>query len=231
MSALLLSNGNDKLNETAKILKKMTGKRVKIASFNLPAFKAADGFRVCAGAADCASVCYARQGTFLFASSRRVREDNLAFLKETYKSGGEDAVFFALLNLISNDKATHYRIHDSGDFFALWYARVWVRVAEACPDRTFYAYTKSVPFFKNMTVPSNFALTYSYGGVWDNQIPEGAPVARIFVSHDDLNAAGYIDGNSEEMADAHAIIGTKKIGLVYHGVKNMTAEEKAKFSA
>ena len=44
------SDGNEKL------------KRTRVVSFNLPAFRSADGFVVCPGAAGCANVCYARQG-------------------------------------------------------------------------------------------------------------------------------------------------------------------------
>lgn len=227
---LLISDGNSKLNKTAKILKAMTGKRTKIVSFNLPAYKSRTGKKTCVGAKDCASVCYARQGTYNFSSSVRVREDNLARLMQIYNESGENGVAQALSEIVKASKATHIRVHDSGDFFAAWYVRAWMKVAENNPDKVFYAYTKSVPLFLKISVPANFVLTYSYGGVWDNQIPADAPVARIFVSHEDLQAAGFVDGNSEEMADAYAIIGEKRIGLVYHGVKKMNAEEINKFA-
>ncbi len=231
---LKLSDSNSKLKKTAKILKELTGKKAKIFAFNLPAGFNADGVKVCIGAGDCLEVCYARQARYMMSTVKAPRENNFAELEAIYTSGGVDAVTSALVFLVGESKATHVRVHDSGDFFSSWYVKAWLSAMEQLSHVTFYAYTKSVPLFVGKAakkLPHNFQLTFSYGGIWDKMIPMNAPTARIFTSHEDRIKAGYEDGNSEEYADALAIIGKEKIGLVYHGVKNLTAEQKVKFAA
>jgi hypothetical protein len=112
------------------------------------------------------------------------------------------------------------RLHDSGDFFKKWYVEAWVEVIKRHPNILFYAYTKSFPMFKGIDLPSNFRVTYSFGGKWDKKID--GPNSRIFPTLDDRIKAGYVDGNDSDMP---AILGEHNIGLVYHGVKNPTDEQ------
>jgi len=42
--------------------------------------------------------------------------------------------------------------------------------------------------------------------------------SRIFASHRDRREAGYVNGNTN---DKPAIRGDQKIGLVYHGTRNL----------
>jgi len=74
--------------------------------------------------------------------------------------------------------------------------------------------------FKGIDLPSNFRVTYSFGGKWDKKID--GPNSRIFPTLDDRIKAGYVDGNDSDMP---AILGEHNIGLVYHGVKNPTDEQ------
>ena len=74
--------------------------------------------------------------------------------------------------------------------------------------------------------PDNLHITQSLGGRYDNLVNLGMPHSRIFTSEEDRINAGYVDGN---VNDVPAIQGSVKIGLVYHGNKNLTEGQKRYF--
>jgi len=234
---LKITDGNSKLKKTSAKVKAHLAKHgslngfvprpktYKVVSFNLPA----GGYEIdgksyitCPGAGTCLNMCYARQGTFLFKGSKRVRIENHKALLFIYKTQGFDALVDKLDECVKTVTRTTaiIRLHDSGDFFKKWYAEAWVAVMARHPGILFYAYTKSFPMFKDITIPDNFRLTYSYGGKFDIQID--GPNSKIFATLDDRIAAGYTDGNESDMP---AILGEYSIGLVYHGNKNLTEEQ------
>ena len=234
---LKISDGNSKLRKTSGKVKahlaehgSLAGftprpKAYRVVSFNLPA----GGYEVdnksyitCPGADACLALCYARQGTFLFKGSKRVRIDNHQLLLTTHVTHGLQGVIDILDEAVKSVSRTVavIRLHDSGDFFKKWYVQAWVEVIKRHPNILFYAYTKSFPMFKGIDLPSNFRVTYSFGGKWDKKID--GPNSRIFPTLDDRIKAGYVDGNDSDMP---AILGEHNIGLVYHGVKNPTAEQ------
>ena len=234
---LKISDGNSKLRKTSGKVKahlaehgSLAGftprpKAYRVVSFNLPA----GGYEVdnksyitCPGADACLALCYARQGTFLFKGSKRVRIDNHQLLLTTHVTHGLQGVIDILDEAVKSVTKTVavIRLHDSGDFFKKWYVQAWVEVIKRHPNILFYAYTKSFPMFKGIDLPSNFRVTYSFGGKWDNKID--GPNSRIFPTLDDRIKAGYVDGNDSDMP---AILGEHNIGLVYHGVKNPTDEQ------
>ena len=234
---LKISDGNSKLRKTSGKVKahlaehgSLAGftqrpKAYRVVSFTLPA----GGYEVdnksyitCPGADACLALCYARQGTFLFKGSKRVRIDNHQLLLTTHATHGLQGVIDILDEAVKKVTKTVavIRLHDSGDFFKKWYVEAWVEVIKRHPNILFYAYTKSFPMFKGIDLPSNFRVTYSFGGKWDNKID--GPNSRIFPTLDDRIKAGYVDGNDSDMP---AILGEHNIGLVYHGVKNPTDEQ------
>ncbi len=234
---LKISDGNSKLRKTSGKVKahlaehgSLAGftprpKAYRVVSFNLPA----GGYEVdnksyitCPGADACLALCYARQGTFLFKGSKRVRIDNHQLLLTTHATHGLQGVIDILDEAVKKVTKTVavIRLHDSGDFFKKWYVEAWVEVIKRHPNILFYAYTKSFPMFKGIDLPSNFRVTYSFGGKWDKKID--GPNSRIFPTLDDRIKAGYVDGNDSDMP---AILGKHNIGLVYHGVKNPTDEQ------
>ena len=234
---LKISDGNSKLRKTSGKVKahlaehgSLAGftprpKAYRVVSFNLPA----GGYEVdnksyitCPGADACLALCYARQGTFLFKGSKRVRIDNHQLLLTTHVTHGLQGVIDILDEAVKSVTKTVavIRLHDSGDFFKKWYVEAWVEVIKRHPNILFYAYTKSFPMFKGIDLPSNFRVTYSFGGKWDNKID--GPNSRIFPTLDGRIKAGYVDGNDSDMP---AILGEHNIGLVYHGVKNPTEEQ------
>ena len=96
------------------------------------------------------------------------------------------------------------RIHVAGDFFNPAYFEAWIAIARLNPDRLFYAYTKSLPYWVNNIeiIPDNLILTASYGGRRDDMIVEynlrsakvvfsyeEADMLGLEVDHDDTHAA------------------------------------------
>lgn len=232
-----ISDGNSKLRKTGGKVKlhlaehgSLNGfvprpKAYRVVSFNIPAggYEMEDkAYTTCPGAGACLALCYARQGTFLFKGSKRVRIDNHQLLLTTYATSGLDGVVDILDHAVKSmsKRVAVVRLHDSGDFFKKWYVEAWMEVIKRNTDILFYAYTKSFPMFKGMAIPDNFRVTYSFGGKFDSQID--GPNARIFATLDERIAAGYVDGNDSDMP---AILGEHNIGLVYHGVKKPTKEQ------
>ena len=124
--------------------------------------------------------------------------------------------FNELMNTeIQKKKPTHIRIHDSGDFYSIKYLLKWVNIAMDNPDVIFYAYTKSIQFFKGcINIPENMKIIFSEGSKTDELINARKDRhARIFNNVQDLNAAGYVDASAN---DLQAITTNKKVGLIFH---------------
>jgi len=232
-----ISDGNSKLRKTGGKVQthlaehgSLNGfvprpKAYRVVSFNLPAggYEMDDkAHTTCPGAGACLALCYARQGTFNFKGSKRVRIENHKALLMTYATQGLDGVVDILDQAVKSvsKRVAVIRLHDSGDFFKKWYVEAWMEVIRRNTHILFYAYTKSFPMFKDMVIPDNFRVTYSFGGKFDSQID--GPNSRIFPTLDERIAAGYVDGNESDMP---AILGEHNIGLVYHGNKNPTEEQ------
>jgi hypothetical protein len=109
---------------------------------------------------------------------------------------------------------TFIRVHDAGDFFSDAYTLAWRRVMKACPQVTFYAYTKEVRRFKRLIEPDppgNFLWVYSYGGREDSFIdPDRDRVADVFPDEDAIAEAGW---SSQEASDLLAVLGPRLVGV------------------
>jgi hypothetical protein len=99
------------------------------------------------------------------------------------------------------------RIHVGGDFFNRLYMLAWASLAELNPDRLFYAYTKSLPYWIKFrdyfnSLP-NFILTASYGGRHDSLIQsEGLRSAIVVYSESQADSLGLeIDHDDSHAAD------------------------------
>lgn len=187
-------------------------KKLDTVSFNLPAFKSADGFHVCPQAGACATMCYARQGRYMMPNVAATREFNLAKVRASLPGFGA-----ALIHDLKLIKAKTIRLHDSGDFFSQQYLDMWCRVMAVFPEKAFYAYTKSLHLDWSRA-PKNFQRIQSVGGLMDNAIDRSQSHSKIFATVSDRKRAGYVDGNKN---DGPAIRGEVKIGLVYHGSRNL----------
>ena len=211
MATVFLSAGNSKLDKTGKALGR------KIVAFNLPPDSSftvkGKKHNTCPGALHCRKDCYAKQGRFTMPAAMRVRRENLA----ASLSPDFVALFLAALDA---SKANTVRVHDSGDFYSQDYLDAFFTIAKARPNVLFYAYTKSLHLNWSAT-PGNFRITQSMGGRYDNDLDPDFPHSRIFATHEEREAAGYVDGN---IHDGPAINGLVQIGLVYHGTRRMSEE-------
>ena len=187
-------------------------KKLDTVSFNIPAFRSADGFKTCPKAGACATLCYARQGRYMMPQVAATREFNLAVAR-----GPKQEFIRQVCEDLSHIGNRIVRIHDSGDFFSQSYLNAWFHVAEQFPEKKFYAYTKSL-HLDSSQCPDNFQIVQSVGGLMDAAINPEESHSRIFASHSDRRVAGYVDGNKN---DQPAIDGVTRIGLVYHGTRNL----------
>lgn len=190
---LRFSHGNAKLNRDTVI-------------FNLPA-----GF-TCPGALNCLSMAVLgdngkrtiRDGEFTqfrcFAASSEVqydavynnRQENFKTIVKALRDGNAADLINEGLQNARKKTTTKVRIHESGDFFNAEYLMAWVLVAQHNPDLKFYCYSKNLPLFVGLQLPSNFYFTASYGGKFDHMIDEGlfTRYAKVFMSEDDANREG-----------------------------------------
>jgi len=197
------------LTQNAKMKKTSKENKAKIFNFSIPAYKTKSGKVTCPFAKECVKYCYAQKGNYT--RFPVVQE----LMEEKYKISKTNT-FIPLMNEeIRKKKATHVRIHDSGDFYSIAYLNKWVDIATQNTNVIFYAYTKSIKFFVNgLLLPKNLKIIFSEGSKTDNLINTAKHRhARIFKSKELLSAAGYIDASNN---DLKAITSNKKVGLVYH---------------
>jgi len=198
------------LTQNAKMKKTSKENNTKIFNFSIPAYKTKGGKVTCPFAKDCIKYCYAQKGNY-------IRFPKIADLMEQKYEISKQTNFNSLMNEeIKKKKAKYIRIHDSGDFYSIKYLRKWILIAEYNKDVIFYAYTKSIKFFKdfNINLPDNFKVIFSEGSKTDNLINTLKDRhARIFKDVTTLLSAGYIDASNN---DLKAITTNKKVGLVYH---------------
>jgi len=197
------------LTQNAKMKKTSKENKSKIFNFSIPAYKTRSGKITCPFAKDCIKYCYAQKGNY---TRFPVVQD---LMEQKYKISKTNN-FIPLMNEeIRKKKATHIRIHDSGDFYSIAYLKKWVTIANDNKEVIFYAYTKSIKFFiDGLKLPKNLKIIFSEGSKTDNLINVNKHRhARIFKSKELLNAAGYINASDN---DLKAITSNKRVGLVYH---------------
>jgi hypothetical protein len=174
----------------------------------------------CPNAGVCSRFCYAQKGMYSFPKTKVSQNKKLQFLLDAMKDPKKLEIFQAIIysDILRNNYKT-IRIHDSGDFFSVQYARfIFKHLVQKFPKIQFYAYTKMVPMFevlrKKNQIPKNLKIIYSEGGKHDSMINQKHPHSRIFKTKEDLLNAGYIDCSSSDLPTS--IKGNVKIGLIYH---------------
>jgi hypothetical protein len=189
-----LTNTNSKIKKTAKL------NGVRLYEFNLPAVSS------CPFADTCKAICYADKGTFKYPNVQAKYNANYELTKKP------ELFIESIQSELIKKRVEFVRIHSSGDFYSLNYLRSWLTIAKNNPNIIFYGYTKSVPFFKSVTLPPNFIFCFSTGGKMDHLIKDTDKRAVIFDSKEDLKKARYIDCSVNDMK----MIATNRIGLIKH---------------
>ena len=122
--------------------------------------------------------CYAASQEAQYKNVYNARKYNLDLIKNTLNSENGFYKTYELINASIHKHITKninkVRIHSSGDFFNAEYRRVWFVVARLNPQLKFYCYSKSLHLFgTNISIPNNFYLTASMGGLRDDLIHKG----------------------------------------------------------
>jgi hypothetical protein len=170
-------------------------RKSNIFAWTLPALGAkltnTKSFMTCPQAGECAKFCYARNGSYMFAPTRKA---HLAKLEAVlyHRSEWIEAVNKELSK--NKYQGKFIRWHDSGDFFEISYLLDTYDIARKHPNITFYAYTKEVKLIKDTIdlQPANFTHIFSYGGKQDHLIdPLEDRNCNVFGSMSDLINSGY----------------------------------------
>lgn len=157
--------------------------------------------------------CYAASQEARLPNVYDKRANNLKLIKTALDKG--DLVELIDKSISKNLLLT--RIHSSGDFFCKEYLDAWLEVAANNPRNIFYAYSKALNLFLDKSLPDNFYLTASYGGVYDSLIEEGHfnRVAYVYNTLEEAEANGHeIDHD-----DTHCYESDKPFGLLVHNTQ------------
>lgn len=180
-------------------------KKDGIFNFDIPAYKSSTGLITCPHARDCIANCYARQGTYNFSNVKRKHEENLAATLQ-------DDFCIEMIGEIMTSKADIIRIHSAGDFYNREYIAKWLTIMDALPHITFYAYTKSFKMFDSISLPENFKMIQSQGGIYP--INENKAHSKVFEFEKDI-PKNYSKAIESDLAAVY----NDKIALVFHGTK------------
>lgn len=189
------------LTQNSKLKKTSLANNARVYNFGIPAQD------TCLWAKDCIKYCYAKKGAYAWSNVKPAFAKRLTVTKT-------NAFIDLMLMEIDSTKATHIRIHDSGDFYSREYLHKWFKIMEQRPNVQFYAYSKSLPLLERERLPSNFTLIKSLGGKCDDKIDQSNDRhARIFKTIAELTAAGYANASDNDLI---AIGNNPKIGLLVH---------------
>ena len=118
------------------------------------------------------------------------------------------------------------RIHVAGDFFSPAYFEAWIRTAIMNPDRLFYAYTKSLPYWVDnlAIIPDNLILTASYGGRRDDMIVDyDLRSAKVVFSYEEADMLG-LEVDHDDTHAANPFWATDDFALIIHGIQPKGSE-------
>ena len=146
------------------------GEKVRMGSFNLPAKI------TCPGASDrCKAICYADKFRWKYPNV-------IKSVVNAHKASQKKGFVIDVIGEVK-DKVPLVRLHSSGDFYSPMYVRQWTKIAKACPDTQFCAYTRSwtdkkfLPSLKALSVLPNFQLFLSVDKSMRQTLPKGYRVA------------------------------------------------------
>jgi hypothetical protein len=160
--------------------------------------------------------CFAASSEVQYDAVYANRQANFKAIVEALKSGNCADLIHTELQKARKKNTKLVRIHESGDFFSAAYLLSWVMVAQANPDLKFYCYSKNLPIFVGLELPSNFYMTASYGGKFDYLIDEGVftRYSKVFMTEDDANRAGLVVDHDDSHCFENA-----PFALLVHGTQ------------
>ena len=160
--------------------------------------------------------CFSASQEVLFPAVYNARKHNSDMLR----AARSRKAMFGLLRQSMPENLGICRFHVAGDMFSPAYFQAWLDMAEAFPDRLFYGYTKSLPYWithkKRVDSLPNFVLTASLGGRRDDLIGEynlrsvkvilsEAEADNLPIDHDDSHAADPTQKNTDFALLIHGV--------------------------
>ena len=199
------------LTQNTKMKKTSKHFGVKLFNFNMPAYKGLNNEILCPFADSCIDFCYAQKGFYRFSNTQKT-------LYAKYLETLEDSFIDKINEAIIKNKVDFLRIHDSADFYNTKYLNKWLEIAKNNKSIYFYAYSKSIPFFKgkNQILP-NFEVIYSFGGKKDHFIDINKHVhAKIFDNDEQIKQANYQNCSDFDLYATSVYSDNNKKGLRIH---------------
>ena len=135
--------------------------------------------------------CYSALAEARFSSTRSSRWRNLDLV--TGKSADQLAELLTLsVRAQAQRKTTHVRWFGAGDAFSAALRDGIIAAAEHTSWLVHYLYTKNLPLWLGVDLPSNMRLTASWGGKFDHLIEEGhfPRSARVVTTEEEAAALG-----------------------------------------
>lgn len=178
--------------------------------------------------AHCEAACYAVKAEKQYPDVIPCRTRNFEFSRTEYFVPAMIRFITLKLKGLKKGRKIFFRIHESGDFYNVFYAAKWVEIAKhfSNDDRiVFLAYTKSIVMFDKMDVPTNMIIRSS---LWDDTKAElveytNAHDMPIYTAADadvvaQMVKAGWFKCECENCATCRACYSSliKKIVCVIH---------------
>lgn len=166
--------------------------------------------------------CFAASQEAQYPGLRNKRWRNLDLLKQAGGAKEQAELILRSLKYFEQTKRPIgiFRIHSSGDFFDQPYFDAWLNVIKHRTDILFYAYTKSLPYWKERMgeIPKNFNLIASEGGKNDYMIDQNK--FRKAVILPDMDAAKKRK-LSIDVNDFLAAFDKGDFGMLLHGTQGV----------
>ena len=162
--------------------------------------------------------CFSASQEVVYPSVYTLRKGNFDRLRKL----GRYQIAEALQNAMP-DNLGICRLHVGGDLFSPRYLQAWIDVAQANPDRLYYAYTKSLRYWvahrPRIESTPNLVLTASYGGRDDALIDQHGlrSVRVVYTEQEALDQGLPIDHDDSHAADPDQR--DQSFALLIHGVQ------------
>jgi hypothetical protein len=168
----------------------------------------------------CEFRCYSASQEAQYPNVYRQRKKNWQTIK---RAKTKDKIVKLILGSLPGNIGV-LRWHVAGDFFSQAYFDAALEVARRRPDILFYAYTKAIGWWFNRldTIPNNFVLTASYGGVFDNLIGDmKLRHVKVVYSKEEAKKLG-LPLDWDDSHAAHSARKNKSFALLIHGTQPAT---------
>lgn len=161
--------------------------------------------------------CFSASQEVIYTNVYNMRKSNMDLIRKE-QSVESMAV---LINESIPVNAGIIRIHVAGDFLNQNYFDAWLSVALNNPDKLFYAYTKSLPYWVNniAIIPDNMILTASKGGRADHMIEQYNLRSVIVVNSNYQAKKLKLKVDHTDECAARPNLKHKDFALLIHGIQ------------